>query len=317
MKSILLIIALIIAGFIFCEWRMPYHGQQKMVHAAPTDTLPTDYLTDYWYQGKAEINRFELLQNRYNDLHKGEAIMIFVTEDFLTEQQVKNDNYKNPNSVLVLKNNAIRRFATGIYDYSVMSSVFTPVGNNQWPRTLKVTNTVQDWCGQTFMQINCRENNYESQLRSYFENEGDQATQVPLAFLEDEIFNRIRINPARLPLGKTKMLPGAWFVRLKHVPFEAQMVETSLEPYKGQEFQGDDLQQYRVVFPNYERTLEIVFESKSPYLIAGWKDTYPSLFDKQLRTTIARRTNITVTDYWKKNKVENGDLRRELGVEGF
>lgn len=317
MKSIVLVITLLITGFIFCEWRMPQVRQQKMVQTDSTDTLPPDHLTDYWYQGKAEINRFELLQNRYNDLHKGEAIMIFVTEDFLTDQQVKNDNYKNTNSVLVLKNNAIRRFATGIYDYSVMSSVFTPVGSNQWPHTLKVTNTVQDWCGQTFMQINSRENNYESQLRSYFENEGDQNTEVPMAFLEDEIFNRIRINPERLPLGKIKILPGAWFVRLKHVPFEVQEVETSLQPYQGHEFQGDGLQLYKVIFPKYERTLEIVFESKLPYLIAGWKDTYPSLFDKQVRTTTARRTNITVTDYWKKNKVENEGLRKELGVEGF
>ena len=59
--------------------------------------------------------------------------MIFVTEDFLTEKQVKNDHYKNPKSVSILKNNQISKFPTGIYDYSIMKSVFTPIDIKEFP----------------------------------------------------------------------------------------------------------------------------------------------------------------------------------------
>ncbi len=53
-------------------------------------TAPTDKLSDYWYQGKAEITSYTLLQNRYKDVHPGSAVLVFVTEDFLTDKQVKN-----------------------------------------------------------------------------------------------------------------------------------------------------------------------------------------------------------------------------------
>ena len=46
-------------------------------------------LDEYWYQGKAEISRFELQQSRYGEVHQGDAVMIFVTEDFRTDIQVK------------------------------------------------------------------------------------------------------------------------------------------------------------------------------------------------------------------------------------
>ena len=41
---------------------------------------------DYWYQGKAELNRFELSQVRYGEIRKGDAVLIFVTEDFLKDK---------------------------------------------------------------------------------------------------------------------------------------------------------------------------------------------------------------------------------------
>ena len=47
--------------------------------------------TNYWTQGKAEVNVYELSQNRYKENHSGNVVSIFVTEDFLTEKQVKNE----------------------------------------------------------------------------------------------------------------------------------------------------------------------------------------------------------------------------------
>ncbi|MFK7933860.1 MAG: hypothetical protein AB8G22_10135 [Saprospiraceae bacterium] len=272
-------------------------------------------LSDYWYQGKAEINRYELQQNRYKDTHPGEAVLVFVTEDFLTDKQVKNDNYSNPNSTGILKMNGLRRFTTGLYDYSIMTSVFTPTDVRNQPQTLKVTNSVQDWCGQTWMQINKGERDYKVELRSYFESENDQNFKVDDVILEDELFNRIRMNPTALPEGKMKVLPSATTVRMLHIDFAPVKAVLKSKSYVGTDFEGENLQVYEVQYTDLNRTLEIVFEMKAPYAIVGWKDTRPSVFDKQARSTIAKRTHHTLSPYWSKNGLADTRLRAELGLD--
>lgn len=272
-------------------------------------------LDQYWYQGKAEISRYELQQNRYADVHPGEAIMIFVTEDFLTDKQVKNDRYQNPNSVAVLKNNRIRKFPTGIYDYSMMTSVFTPVNSSAYTETLKITHSSQEWCGHTFMQLNRRDEKFDITLRSYFESEGDVKQEVELAVLEDDLFNRIRINPNDLPKGQIKMYPSMNIARLRHLPYQAFSAEVSLEDYQGNDFTGENLKVYRVAFPSLRRTLEIVFQAEAPYYIEGWKDSYPSAFDRRPRTTIAKRTHSVLEPYWQQNALEDMAKRKALGMD--
>ena len=81
---------------------------------------------EYWYAGKAEISSYKLEQARYGELRNGTAALIFVTEDFLPEVQVKADR-QNETNIPVLKVNATKNFNTGIYPYSVMTSTFYPV----------------------------------------------------------------------------------------------------------------------------------------------------------------------------------------------
>ncbi len=38
----------------------------------------------YWYKGTAEITSYQLSQVRYGEVHKGTAVHIFVTENFLS-----------------------------------------------------------------------------------------------------------------------------------------------------------------------------------------------------------------------------------------
>lgn len=89
-----------------------------------------DYETfgQYWYKGKAELNAYELEQYRYGEKRDGEAVLIFVTEDFSREKQVKLDNpqRQKQDAQKVLKLNLTKKFVTGIYPYSMMLSVFTP-----------------------------------------------------------------------------------------------------------------------------------------------------------------------------------------------
>ena len=68
----------------------------------------------YWHQGVAELSRYSLRQARYGETHEGEAVLVFVTEPFLPDAQVKDDDGNAPDAVAVLKLNAYRRFHTGI-----------------------------------------------------------------------------------------------------------------------------------------------------------------------------------------------------------
>ena len=100
---------------------------------------------DYWYAGTAELSRYELEQARYGELHPGEAVMVFVSEPFDINKQVKSDNSENTTGVLKL--NFMRKFNTGIYPYSTMSSTFSPIDIKQFSTTTKndIFNTRVVW----------------------------------------------------------------------------------------------------------------------------------------------------------------------------
>lgn len=259
-------------------------------------------LDKYWYQGLGELNTYRLEQNRYQGLHEGQALLIFVSEDFLTDKQVKNDRYQNDNSTKILKTNAITRFTTGIYDYSIMSSVFTPVYTKDFPRTLKVSHTSQDWCGQTYAQINLQENgSYQQQLHSYFEGEADQTAVEAADALEDELLNRIRLSYKDLPVGNLNLIPSMTFLRLRHKPYKAVAANASLEDYDGDDFPGEDLKVYTIEYPSLNRKIEYIFSGTAPYYIQGWRDAYPSAFDGVVRSTIAVRVKTELEAYWSQN----------------
>lgn len=297
---------------------------------APAATAVSPEFSRYWYTGQAELSRYRLQQNRYDDIHPGEAVLVFVTEDFLPTKQVKiegGETDETPTSVL--KMNQIRRFTTGIYDYSINTSVFTPVAANQFPHTFKVVTSVQDWCGQTYTQLNLRGNKYQLEAHSYFQQEADQTASLEVVELEDELWTRLRLNPKNLPLGKLRIIPGTVAARLRHQPLRVEAASAELKPYRGVVFKpaqaGASLQAYTLTYPDTKRTLTIVFEQVFPYLIAGWEDTY----DGQMRfgnqtygsakplTTRAIRTTTLKSDYWQRHTRADTVLRQQLGATGF
>ncbi|MEL6656094.1 MAG: hypothetical protein AAFR36_06590 [Bacteroidota bacterium] len=302
-------------------------AEAQAVQASMTTTMTTQAdpgpfantvqgLDKYWYQGLGELNTYELEQNRYQGIHKGQLLLIFVSEDFLTDKQVKNDRYQNPNSTKILKTNSITRFTTGLYDYSIMSSIFTPAYTKDYPRTLKVSHTSQDWCGQTYAQVNLQEDGgYQQQLHSYFENEADQTEAQNADALEDELLNRIRLSPADLPTGNLNLIPAMTFLRLRHQPFRAVAANVSLADYSGDEFEGEDLKIYTLEYPSLKRKVEYVFDGVSPYRIQGFTDSYPSAFDGVIRTTKATRKETKLEAYWSQNSNSSNftSKRADLG----
>jgi len=272
-------------------------------------------ITKYWTQGLAEVNVYTLSQNRYKENHEGQLISVFVREDFLFDKQVKNERYTNKNTTAILKNIQLRKFTTGVYDYSMFTSTFTPLDRVQFPKTLKVSSSSQEWCGNVYLQFNYKDNTYDTELRSYFEGEGDRNTTISDGILEDELFNVLRMDASQLPIGDFKVIPSAIYLQLKHAKLTSVPAKGILKKYAKNDFSGTDLQVYTVAMPSLQRTLEIVFENQAPYKIVGWLDSYPSAFDRKVRTTKVTLEKQKMLDYWSKNSLNDVKLRKELGID--
>ena len=268
---------------------------------------------DYWYQGEAELTRYSLEQARYGEVHEGEAVLIFVTEDFDTKKQVKFEYGNRDKVASVLKLNFTKKFFTGLYPYSMMTSVFTPVNQSQ---SIKVTTTSQEWCGHTFSQLNLGKNEYKGRLHSYFQNEGDQEFSIEDVMLEDELWTRIRLDPNTLPIGEIDLIPGTMFLRLGHADFQAQKARAELSPEPDSELSANPVKKYTISFNNLNRTLDIWFEEKFPYQILAWEEQVQSGFgaNKKTLTTRAVKTHSIKNAYWEKNNLADSDLREQLGL---
>lgn len=290
-------------------------GDSVEVSEVNLNTEMPDPFGEYWYQGEAEITSYDLEQARYGSMHDGEAVLIFVTEDFSRSKQVKLDNpgAAGDDRVGVLKLNATKKFNTGIYPYSMMTSVFTPIHRMTYPHSLKVTTSSQEWCGHTFSQFNLRKNKFDIQFYSYFESEGDQSLSIDDALLEDEIWTIIRLEPDALPTGGVKIIPGSMYQRLSHTDFKVEQAEATLEPVEGDE----SLMAYSLAYEGSNRALTIHFKKEFPHEIEGWEERYVSGWGanaRELVTTATRKERIKL-DYWTRNQPDDEVLRQDLGLE--
>jgi len=263
---------------------------------------------DYWYKGEAEVSSYRLEQARYGELRQGEAVLVFVTEPFSKEKQVKADN-PGKDDYQVLKLNMEKKFLTGIYPYSMLNSSFVPVGDIQ-AHAAKVTVTVQEWCGHAFMQLNNRSGQYQVELRSYFESEGDQNFSLKLTWLEDELWTKIRLNPELLPVGEQEAVPSLFYIRLLH---------KELKPYKAvfsKKDLGDGTSAYSIRYPELDRELTIRYGNAFPHLIEGWEETYVDGWGSNAKklTSKAVKIKLLKLPYWSKNSNADVHYRQELGL---
>ena len=260
---------------------------------------------EYWYAGEAEITSYKLEQARYGELREGHAVLIFVTEQFLADKQVKADR-SNSENIPVLKFNSTKKYFTGIYPYSIMSSSFYPVQDNQ--HAVKISSSIQEWCGHVYAQLNNRED-FEYEVHSYFEGEADQEFKMEKNILENELWNKLRINPNGLPQGELEVIPSMEFIRLTH---------KKIKPYKaiGSLTQKGEMSSYSVTFPELERSLTINFSTTFPYTIESWSDEFKSGFGANAKTLKSKATKIKTitTPYWRQNSNADIVLRESLGL---
>lgn len=276
-----------------------------------------DEFRDYWYDNRAEISTYAISEMRYGELRQGTRVMVFVTEPLRKSTYIKPDeNLPAKKKVEVMKLNDLRKFPTGVYDYSVMTSVFASVnGNDAKPpfSTIKVSFTAQEWCGTVFEIIKRQGKALQGNLYSYFEQDGEKSYKINTGNrleTEDNLWLLIReLTPSIFKNSHTltlDIIPSAWNRRKTHTP--AQSVNCSLSKQKSGNLEtaigtlATNLFQWE-----YDGKMTKVWvERDYPRRILQWQES-----DGSSGTIIA---SVRET-YWHKNKNSHFYLRYELGLE--
>lgn len=312
-----LFLSFVLLGLAACKPNLPSPTAPltKTSTEAPRFS-PDPAFNAYWYAGDAELTSYHLKQARYGELREGEAVLVFVTEDFSNAKQVKLDRaaaVSPSEKTSVLKMNLTKKFNTGLYPYSMMLSVFTPVSATP---SLKVTNSVQEWCGHVYQQFNKTATGIRYRGFSYFEKEVEEDQTFEAVMLEDEVWTRIRLSPSTLPQGAIKMLPGAMISRLHHHTPEVVEGTATLADAQNPVYGNVPMQRYSLQFSQPEtRNLTIFFEKAFPHRILGWEEAYEDGFGTPKRlVTQAIRNKELKTDYWAKNSNADAGLRQALGL---
>ena len=263
----------------------------------------------HWSDGKAEVNGYDLPQPRYGQLRKGYAALIYVTEPFSRSKAVKVDRYdaSNADHFIALKLNLVKRFQTGIYDYGIMSSIFTdPTRRFQ---TVKSTFSSQEWCGQVFEKLIVGRDQSILTIDSYFE--GESATQQfkgPID-IEDAFWIQARGLDSGGPgtaLTPKTILGSATLRRLAHIKAVTYTTTSSWSQVHTLQTPAGLFSVKAMMWRRQDgKTCQLHVETQRPFRIIGWECS-----DGEK----ARMTGSKRLPYWNQSRLADEALLKEIGL---
>lgn len=271
----------------------------------------------HWGDGRAEMNSYRATIPRYDEPREGELVLIYVTEPHDRRRWIKDDGAEAPHRVEVMKLNLSLKFLTGIYPYSVMTSVFSPVDDWRSERfqPAKIGHSVQEWCGHYLHQVWPGSDAMRSLRVSYFASDGESLTrsEVPAGTLyEDGLLIQLRELDGPFAGGEDWegwIVPSLWNVRrgvASPAPVEAEIGRERISPSSSVGAEDPDapgLTRFTLRYGDYWREYDV--ESREPRRILGWRT---SLGDT-VRLVETRRL-----PYWTENDPNGRRLRTELGL---
>ncbi len=164
--------------------------------ASTTPTSP-EYLNLNWAQdalwndGKAEVAKYQAERVVYGKVRTFEYVYVLVKEDFNEEWQVKTDTYDRDDLFPVMKVNKFARLETDVYPYHYLTSVFFKRENPD--EIHKLTNTSQEWCGNTAKAFQLKGNRYVFDYMSYWDGQGTRRKIVNAGpWFEDQLSYTLR-----------------------------------------------------------------------------------------------------------------------------
>tara|TARA_Y100001960_G_C14679639_1_gene830413 strand:+ start:81 stop:971 length:891 start_codon:yes stop_codon:yes gene_type:complete len=286
-----------------------------IVESLTTNRSVAQDFYSHWGDGRAEISSYHVNQSHYGESREGYGVLIFVTEDLNTNTMVKVESpIPSEDLVYVLKLNNVLKFKTGIYDYSIMTSVFSTVEPRlgETPFELqKLSFSSQEWCGHVFEDVYPSVGDIRGNLHSYFEHEGTQKWEIerPHNFeSEDHLLIRIReLKGEWLKLGDSvelNLLPSLWKFRVRHEGrklFNATVTKRALEQI---EVSGEMKQAVQWHWKSDHGETLVWVEQAAPHRILGWDDQGSS----------AKIIKTIRVPYWQLNTNVHESFREQLGI---
>ena len=270
----------------------------------------------HWGDGRAELSSYRMDQPRYGESREGYGVLIFVTEDLNAGTGIKVESpTPAAERVYVLKLNNVLKFTTGIYDYSVMTSVFSavePVAGAEPFELRKVNLTSQEWCGHVFEEVRVGADSLRGDLNSYFEREGRQQWRLPRpADFESEDHLLIRIRELKgewMETGESRqlqLLPGLWKIRAREAP--RKLVHATLTKGAVEEVEagGSPVAAVRWTWGYGHGQTVVWVEQAAPRRILAWRDSGGS--SGHLLRTLR-------VPYWELQASVDETYRDQLGI---
>lgn len=267
---------------------------------------------------EAEISSYRTVQPRYGENRTAHTVLIFVTEHLRRDSRIKVEDYaKTPadQRVHVLKLNRSLQFTTGIYDYSVMTSVFSalqPELGRGILYPLKISIVASEWCGNFYEQLLPDGKGAARTMHSYFAAEGDKQDYVaaPSSDLyEDSLPVLIReFEGEFMPVGQRRefaILPALWESRMTHKPlaYEKGWVQKNADRV---ELAGaKSVPAVKWVWQVGDRVVTYWTGAEPPHYILRWRSSTGESGERIASIHLP---------YWQHNKNLDLKLRREFGL---
>ncbi len=267
---------------------------------------------------EAEISSYRTVQPRYGEKRTARTVLIFVTEHLHRDTRIKVEDYAKTTAdrrVHVLKLNRALHFTTGIYEYSVMTSVFSALQPELGRGVLypmKISIAASEWCGNFYEQLLPDGKGAARTMHSYFEAEGDKRDYLaapPTDLYEDNLPVLIREYEGEfLPVGQKRefaILPALWESRMTHKPlsYEKGWVRKDVDQLT--------LAGARPV-PAFKWTWQV-----GDRVVTYWTGAEPPHYILQWRSSTGESGDRIASihlPYWQHNKNQDLKLRQELGL---
>jgi|GEM_PF-5410615 len=267
-------------------------------------------IDNLWFDSKAEVASYDLTLLKYNEYKKGVDSLIFVTEEFDKKLLVKADTIKKDN-LKILKLNHIRKFNTGIYDYTIMRSVFNSLENDDFLKLIKMTQNSIEWCGNYQESLYLKNKNYIKNINSYFQTENIQSFKIKdneIVF-EDSLLSLVKFNKDLNQNKVYKIFRSSFNNKSQRIENKTEKLNLTIrdkeinvknKKYNGTEYIFQNKNFKYLIFINNSKNREIVL----------WE-----IYDK---LTLIEKASLRFSnriDYWNRLKNADLELRKEYKVE--
>jgi hypothetical protein len=262
----------------------------------------------HWGDGNAELSGYRLTTRRYGELRSGTAVLVFVTEPLDAKTLIKNDGVSGARKLSAIKLNHMQTFNTGIYPYSLMTSVFVPVdayrGRHRFS-PVKIAFSGQEWCGHVYQKLRIEADSFRDEIRSYFASEGERSTQVAAkqALYEDALLIQLRELDGAFNGGKAwsgQIVRSLWSARKAHSavrPVQATISRSSVTK--------NGIAATRFVLKYSGKTRSYFIEAGGSKRVLGWQSS-----DGE-EATLLKTARLP---YWQLSRNQDQSVRQKIGL---